>query len=64
MKSHEHRSKYRNLDQYVCPACGKSWDIEDTDVPECITEMELGLRQRKAEKGTHRQTKTMFTKRV
>lgn len=44
---HEHRSKYRQGDQYVCPACGKAWDVDDTDAPPCITEWELGLKQRK-----------------
>ncbi len=62
--NHNHRSKYRTTDQFVCPACGKSWDVDDADVPECVTEAEVGLRERSSGKGTHRQTKAMYRKRV
>ena len=61
--NHNHRSKYRTTDQFVCPGCGKSWDVNDTDVPECVTEAEIGLRERSAGKGTHKQTKTVYRKR-
>lgn len=62
--NHEHRSKYRTQDQFVCPACGKSWDVDDNDVPECVSEQTLGMRERAARKGTHRQTQAMFRRRV
>lgn len=62
--NHDHRSKYRTTDQYVCPACGKSWDVDDADVPDCITEQELGKRERKAVKGTHRLSKDTMRARM
>jgi hypothetical protein len=51
-KSHAHRSSYRQNDQTVCPACGKCWDINDRDEPDCITEVELGVKQENQRKKT------------
>lgn len=51
-KSHAHRSSYRQSDQTVCPACGKCWDINDPDEPDCITEEELGVKQEARRKKT------------
>lgn len=51
--NHNHLSKYRNQDEYVCPACGKSWDVADQDVPECITEKQLGMQQRRGRVAGH-----------
>ena len=34
--THGNGRYYRQNDQYVCPVCGKSWDIND-DAPPCKT---------------------------
>jgi len=58
MTSHNHRSSYRQNDQMVCPACGKCWDINDRDEPECITEKQKGIQdeQRRSKRLTKKQS--------
>ena len=34
--NHNHKSARQYSDQYHCSHCGKQWDVNDTDPPECI----------------------------
>lgn len=38
----EHRSVRRYGDQYHCAECGKQWDHDDPDPPECKQESQAG----------------------
>jgi hypothetical protein len=33
--SHNHVSAVRYSDQYHCSHCGKQWDVNDSDPPDC-----------------------------
>ena len=38
----EHRSVRRYGDQYHCAECGKQWDHDDPDPPQCKRESQAG----------------------
>ena len=33
--THNHKAARRHSDQYHCHHCGKQWDVNDPDPPEC-----------------------------
>ena len=35
---HNHKAARQYSDQYHCSHCGKQWDVNDTDPPECTIE--------------------------
>ena len=35
----DHKSAIRVCDQYHCSYCGKQWDVDDPEPPECINQV-------------------------
>jgi len=52
-----HRSVRRYGDQYHCAECGKQWDHDDPDPPECKRESQAGEQ-------AIREMRKMFCKRL
>ena len=37
----QHKNAIRYGDEYQCADCGKSWDVNDKDVPECEIQLHV-----------------------